>query len=147
MIFFDTRKLADRLKSNEVPQVEQFKYFVAEVALLGIGSLSNRDYPHDLTDLLISLVQLVVEVFVLIACFRVNRQGDGRMFLERLICIAWPIAMRCTLIFAVVNFICEHFALSGGNILSHLLEASLYAIPIAIFYWMLFKNIQYISKI
>jgi len=104
MYFWRTELLARDLKAGVLSSREKMKYFLAWVILIGLSFSSIEaaplSHPHWGED--------IVGVFCLVGfvvhCHRLNQKGDGSEFIERLLCVSWPEAMKLAICSVVVCF-------------------------------------------
>jgi hypothetical protein len=93
--FWNTKALAKKLRSRSLSQAEKMKYFVASSACYVLffevnGYLSESP---DLWPILRSAVTVMTTIIGIIVCYRANAEGDGQEFIDRFICLSWPIAI------------------------------------------------------
>ena len=53
-----------------------------------------------------------VTVLGILYCFQVNKKGDGKHFLDRMICISWPIAIK-QFLFTILVFVVAYVLVSA----------------------------------
>lgn len=112
MNIINDRELALRFKNDAVPSQERFIYLFIFVLISEIPWSSFSEYifndnrrDYDIySDIIISVITIVGTVL----CYRTNRSGDDREFIERYVGIGFPITIRTTIfliVFVVVSII------------------------------------------
>jgi hypothetical protein len=100
MYFWNIKALREDLARSEVTQVEQVKYVLAW-ALYNTFAVQNALWTREpvtwFTIVKAALV-LLINVGGILLCYRANSLGDGRNFIDRFICLSWPIIVRITVI-------------------------------------------------
>jgi len=102
MNFFSDRELAQRFMDDEVPSRERFNYFMV-ATVLPILVTSNFFVSKTLVEIdgwsvAADVVFLAISVVGTVLCYRTNRRGDDREFIERSICIAFPVFIQALLL-------------------------------------------------
>lgn len=156
MFWWRITPLKEQLLSGGPSQSDQMKYLLATLAFYVIageaGFLAAEADPEAtlrLTDWISSLVFIVCTCFGTYYCYRRNLAGDGRRFVERFICIGWPVSIRffVFLLVALVSLgVADH--LIGGEASEPLFESGVIAFTIlaeVIFYWYLGSHIHDIA--
>lgn len=95
MYFWNDKKLSIDLKENKISQRDVLNYFFILLIMDSISAMyvlksSNN---QGLT-LLSALIALIIHLVGISLCFKNNEQGDGKNFLDRLICLALPINIK-----------------------------------------------------
>ena len=103
MNFFDDEELAQRFRNDQVPSRERFFYFLSislVTAFLGTSLFISWTYA-ELDRWLIASDVLILAITGIgtAVCYRTNRSGDDREFIERFMCIGWPVLMQMLLLF------------------------------------------------
>lgn len=125
MYFFRDRALAERFRKNEVPSWERFRYYILILILVTI--ISTKTIAHywatqlNIWAIAIDAALLFLTVIGTYLCYTTNSKGDGREFIERMVCIGFPVLVQMlllTLVFSVlatfiVGFV---YGLDEGNI-------------------------------
>ena len=95
MIWFNIKKLENKINSNEFPDKEGFKYFLA-VAILGV--LVNYTNSPENTTTGLTLISLIILSAIAIwgsySIFKTNSSGDGQDFFKRYFALSWVIGFR-----------------------------------------------------
>jgi hypothetical protein len=99
MYFWNTNALAKKLRSRSLSQSEKMQYFVASSACYTLFFEVNGylDESPSLLLILRSAVAVMTTIIGIIFCYRVNSEGDGQEFIDRFICLGWPIAIKVVL--------------------------------------------------
>ncbi len=107
MNFINDRELARRFKTGDVPSRERFYYLLIQELLMMLITSSffvhffYLDEPLTYWDKASDIIMLLFALFGTIVLYRVNAQGDGKEFIERYVCISFPVTMQ----FALLAFI------------------------------------------
>jgi hypothetical protein len=112
MYFWNTAALAKKLRLRSLSQSEKMKYFVASsacyVLFFEINGYLNES--PDFWPILRSAVTVMTTIIGIIFCYRANSEGDGQEFIDRFICLSWPIAIK-----VVVGMSLAYIAYLGGG--------------------------------
>ncbi len=105
MYFWNTRALSEDLRAGRVSQHEKMKYLLAGTLTFSVGSYLL--VPEEPSTLLAvdALITAVITVGGVLACYRANRRGDNEEFIDRFICLSWPVGIRVVTAIAAVYFI------------------------------------------
>ena len=97
MYFWKIDALAEDLKEGRVSQRQKMHYYLATsllvVSLMPIVSTHGGETPNIFwaLDMVISIMFTVGGILL---CYEANSQGDDREFLDRIVCLGWPITLR-----------------------------------------------------
>ena len=99
MIWWDAGRLAQELRAGRVSARDQLHYLLASLVLQtlsGRASLLAAVLPGGGGPRVAfwPLLTLAVAAAGFVACFRANARGDGRAFLERVVCLGLPVGLR-----------------------------------------------------
>jgi hypothetical protein len=155
MYFWNTVALARELKSKSLSQSERMKYYLASSTLYTFIYEINGYF--NTSPSLISIVQsvatIVATVIGITLCYRVNARGDGQEFIDRFVCLSWPILMRIIVGFSLFYLI---YYLSGTIIGGDRFEKfneSTTSVDVllslffeAVFYWRVACHLQWASR-
>ena len=103
MYWWNASKLAEDLREGRVDEKERFKYFLATVALW-ILAVKLLPFPGGASgvEAWISAAVNVTAAFIGISlCYMVNKRGDNRDFIARMICLGWPAGIKFAVLFSV----------------------------------------------
>jgi len=102
--FINVGVLADKLKSDEISEVDKIKHFIAYNILFFSGvmlPISISMEPVTIgtwSYITISFVILaVIHYYGIWYTYQINKKGDGNNYFERLVCLALPVAIRLTI--------------------------------------------------
>jgi hypothetical protein len=156
MYLWKVNSLVEDFKSERVSQKEEFKYmllFTIAMALasdpaLYIGSSYNY------YDTIGSIMMLVISMFGVYYCYRINSSGDDKDFIVRVMCIGLPVMIRVLVLMipvVIVGSILEaEFlypdSLDEETFESTPLQVAFMSIFIAVYYWYLSKKIKAVSS-
>ena len=127
MYFWNTKKLVEDFKNDDVSQKEAMKYLIAISLFMVLGTFLSELFPSDeLSDkesmylyieyLLITLIT-IIGVYL---CYEKNEKVDSKNFIERFVCFALPIGIKS---FLLILTIFIGMAIIHGNIKSGGFEA------------------------
>lgn len=164
MNFIRDRELAHRFKNNTVSSRERFIYFFIFIILVTIPTLSfviNSLYESlNEWDIYIDIALLVITILGMIICYKTNKKGDDKEYIERYVCIGFPILIQTIILmviitiflFGVINFISQHITFISDDVKSEVTskfyfigEFSSSVIPMLYFYWRLNQSIKIAS--
>ena len=107
MYWWNVKALANELKAKKVPQLEKFKYFFATsiVAALLFEFVYLVPLLQEVTTLDVagSLAYIILVALGIIVCYKANKGGDNKEFIDRFICLSWPIGIRIFVIIIVTG--------------------------------------------
>lgn len=88
-------KLAEDLRDNKVSEKQQFHYLIGTTIIFGIIYASRLlPYEGDIKiALLTDIISLLLMIIGLIVIYRKNQQWDGKHFIERYLCLWFPISI------------------------------------------------------
>ncbi len=101
MYLWKIEKLVDDFRQNKVSQKEQFKYLLLFTifTLLCSDPFLYVDMSNNYYDTLQSVLILVITVFGVYYCYKINSQGDNKEFMIRFICLGLPAVIRILAMF------------------------------------------------
>jgi len=96
MYIWKSTDLANDLRNNNVTEKEKLKYILFWVLATAIASdpFLYTDYEYVLNDAVMSLVMLVIAASGTIYCYKINKGGDNKDFINRYICLSIPVGVR-----------------------------------------------------
>jgi hypothetical protein len=96
MFFWKTKQLRNELITDSISEKEKMKYLLATMTLFAVSEqLGGSDFSGGYF-LAETLSIIFVTIIGILVCFDANSQGDGNNFIERFICISWPITIKIT---------------------------------------------------
>lgn len=155
MYLWKTKELVSRMKSDEISQTEKFKYFLVFTILITIsGQFSSYvSISPTFQAVIVSVLRVVIVIAGTILCYRTNKEGDDREFIDRIICISLPLGIRFFVIlfatfslYLVLSMIILGDAFNpqvGSRPLAMDLILILYLVC---FYWRLMHHIKIVSS-
>lgn len=119
MYWLNMRKLAVDLREGRVDEKERFKYYLATFIAwnLIVQVFFHFGGPFHLERLIPAALNLSVTILGIFVCYSINKKGDNKDFIGRMICLGWPIGMWVIIgsvslfLFMLVAFL----PLGGGN--------------------------------
>jgi len=82
------------LKSGTMSENQKMKYLLADSVLIGLSAMFARQ--GNVFDLAVGLVVLALTVGGILVCFSANGANNGRDFVERFVCLSFPVTIRLT---------------------------------------------------
>ena len=100
MYFWKVNALVEDLKNRRVSQRQKMHYYLALTLLSLIyvyitGLIAVK--PNLLTGINI-LLGLSITAGGILLCYKANSQGDDEEFIDRIVCLSWPISVRMIVI-------------------------------------------------
>ena len=155
MYWWRINPLKAELASGAVSESEKLKYLMAMLLLYVISGevsyLAAQADPGDTltaTDWLSSALFVITTFIGTYYCYRRNRAGDAKCFIERFVCLSWPITIRflAIMLLGFAAFFGFGDMLGGDQFESWLLEESFLGVAILLvfqfaFYWYLARHI------
>lgn len=122
MYFWKAGALAAELRDRKVSQREKMKYYLGQSVVIGLLVPIASWTQQEPTPLVIvgDLITIPISILGILFCYSANRRGDDTEFLDRIICISWPIAVRLVVI--LVGFFVV-YVLAGYAILGERFDA------------------------
>jgi hypothetical protein len=104
MNFFDDRELARRFKQNAVPSQERFLYYISTTVLgFVLSSVFAERYSVGSYDTISDIIILFMTIVGTILCYRINKSGDDKEFIERIVSLGFPAAIQALLLLFLVG--------------------------------------------
>jgi hypothetical protein len=156
MNFIRDRELAHRFRNGAVPSQERLMYFLiwivptyllwTSTSLSYVGNVESTPW-----DIYFDIAGIVVGIAGTLICYRTNRSGDDKEFIERYTSLTFPIAVQVTLaVFAVVGgIVAAEILFSGAGIPDAYLEiviGVLITLGLLYTYWRLNGSIKVASS-
>lgn len=103
MYFWNSRALAAEMSRSVLPQRETMKYLVAWTLFNTIAVQNALWTVEAITWFTITKALLVIAINVagVLVCYAANRRGDDADFIERFICLSWPIIFKISVVLFV----------------------------------------------
>ena len=95
MYWWNVDALAAELREDATSEQDKMGYLLADTVITGLAFLVPR--PWSPVQFVAGLMGLGISAFGILLCFEANRRGDGKRFVERFVCIGWPITVRVLL--------------------------------------------------
>lgn len=114
MNVFRDRELTMRFRNNAVPPRERLYYllcFMAVTALMTTNFFVSLGEPikPNLWSVCTDVTTLVFPFLGTILCYRTNMAGDGKEFIERFICLGFPVGTQSALVAIVAAIVFYSF--------------------------------------
>ena len=98
--FRSPARIAEALRSNALSERDKLQLLVASFVFADIFGSLGVLYTWRMPVLLVtSLLGLTINLIGLYATFRANQRGDGIRFVERLLCLGFPVGARVFVVF------------------------------------------------
>jgi len=96
MYFWKVDDLVKDFKSGNVSQKEELKYLVVFTVAMTIFTdpFMYLDISYNFNDTLITTFVLIISVYGLNACYKINALGDDKDYMVRMMCIGLPVLIR-----------------------------------------------------
>lgn len=154
MYFWNTYALAKELKEGTLDQKEKVKYLIifvlAEYLFFDLAYFLEE--PSTINSPLEPILLTITTGLAIYLCFRINQKGDNSEFIDRFVCITFPIAIR--FIVALIGIVFVLIAISIGlgddfnpwvDDKSPILLIEEFAF-IIIYYWRVWVALKWISQ-
>jgi hypothetical protein len=109
--FWNDKQLARDLKNNLVSEKHKFIYFMIYMLLPILARLNQINIlglTYTLGFILGIFAAIAIWAWVFYFFYKTNKNGDGKNFIERYICLAFPLSVRCY-IFSIPAFLLIFF--------------------------------------
>ncbi|KXF76748.1 hypothetical protein ATN84_12005 [Paramesorhizobium deserti] len=146
MNFINDQELALRLKDNAVSSKEKYLYFILFIFITTVLSspiVTTYLYTGNINkfDYIIDSINIISFIIGSTLCYKTNKSGDDKDFIERMICISFPVLIKSIVILLLVSmFYYTTIQIIGWR--ENIDESAIYDLPPAIFiilyyYWRL----------
>lgn len=114
-MYLNPGRVAGALRRNELSERAKAGYLLAGVLLNGVLGSTSIVQALTIWGLAYSTASLLLTVIGTWMCFRANARGDNRLFVERYICVGFPILVQVYLVYLLL-FYCAYaaFTLTGS---------------------------------
>ena len=157
MYLWKVDSLVDDFRSGNVSQKEEFKYMLLLTVFmcLACDPILYIDYSYNMYDAIVTCSTIIITIFGLYYCFKINSSGDNKDYLVRVVCIGLPVIIRVIVFFIPIIFIgvfIELFfinpeLLDDENTETTLMESVFISLFVVAYYWYLSIKIKAVSKI
>ena len=108
MYFWKVDKLVTELKEGSVTQYEEFKYMLlfTIVTILVTDPILYSDITYNSYDFINSILFISISCAGTYLCYKLNKQGDDKDFIKRVMCIGLPVAVRVFVLSMPIVIIC-----------------------------------------
>ncbi|MDZ5696807.1 hypothetical protein [Chelativorans sp. M5D2P16] len=149
MNFVRDRELAQRFRNGAVSSRERLLYYlivmtVTTVLFSSFFTAGAEEEGASRWDLVLDIFYIVVQLVGVLVCYSTNRRGDDREFIERMVCIGFPVGVQTFLIcipiigyYVVASFFLPETDLSGYP---YILPGV--TLPVIYYYWRLNASIR-----
>ena len=96
MYWWNVDSLADELKKGTLSEKEKMKYLLADsiATTAAIFLVSSVSRAASLMAILSAMAGVAIAVVSILLCFTANGGSNGRHFIERFVCLSWPVGIR-----------------------------------------------------
>ena len=146
VIFWRTKHLADRLRARDLSASEEFKYLAAWCMAVSFATTLPDGEAVDATKWLTAAIDASISIVAITILFLVNRRGDNELFICRVVCISWPIAFKCGILWAVGGEILGtcHPYLNG--FIAEIVRWLIDMLSFMLFFWRVYVHLEYVSR-
>jgi hypothetical protein len=108
MNFIRDKELALRLKNNAVSSREKFLYFFISSMMTSLMMTSSVThffhYAVELNswDNAVDVATVILAIFGTLLCYRTNKKGDNKEFIERYVSLYFPVSIQMILLFIIL---------------------------------------------
>ena len=155
MILWKVEKLAQQLKLNELSEWQKMKYLLWDAVLmsfaLGIMNMSDHYASSTRTSygILFLLIECILVYLLVEKAFLMNDKGDGKAFIERFTCLAFPISIRVSVMMILLEVLIalpmRSMGFKENGFISTVVEYSVGILWTIYFYHTLTKWLGYVS--
>jgi len=155
MYFWNVDALVQDLKQNRVSGYDKFLYYLVGILFIQVAIFLGR------TNLLEFILGLGISIWGIYSCYQVNKAGDNQNFIERMICLSFPIGIRFVVIFTLIGLVTflpveilkdtaqragDMYAMQMWSIVSYFVSAAFTGLFAIIFYWYLGRKISAVAS-
>ena len=96
MYFWQVNALVEDLKARRVSQRQKMYYYLAYtlLTLIAVDVAGLVATELNFFVVLNSLLGVLITVGGILLCYEANSQGDDAEFIDRMVCLSWPISLR-----------------------------------------------------
>lgn len=107
MYLWKVDSLVDDFKSGQVSQREELKYMLLFTIVMALASdpLAHIGSSYNFYDAIDSVLIIGISILGIYSCYKINKNGDNREFIVRMMCIGLPVMIRTLVVFVPVFFI------------------------------------------
>lgn len=156
MYFWNSDRLAEELRAGTVSEWERAKYYLVFTGLMAtaVELLQYDPEPVSAPAVTLSVVNVLAACLGSLAAYRINRMGDNRDFVGRIICLSLPVGLR-VLVAGLVAALALGICVGGlaPGLADHFLSDSIswpdtvfYSGITVLLYWRLCLHISRIAK-
>jgi len=138
MNFWRYDELASRLKAGKVSEKEKFYYFFIFMLcwyLSSVPHISQSFNNVDKINIWLSLISLILLTFGLSCLYKTNKKGDDKNFIERVVCLSFPIGIRLVAFSIPVFSIAFIIGTYGANMAVYMKLGVGYGIAFMLYYY------------
>ena len=144
MRIWKTKKLVEELARDALSEREKATYFAFTVVMATAASLIPDPKPWTIFES-IRLLLIPITLLGYVMCFRVNKAGDGRYFVERAVIISVPLTFRILVAGLCVRILAR--AVFPDWVKSPVFSPVFANLITGYFFWRLWKNFFLLSKL
>lgn len=152
MYLWNTDGLAQELKEGTLSESDKFKYFYILTIIISIAWGSTfymAEAQFSLSDIIQSILDIIIVIIGTYFCYAINRDGDGKNFIERYICLNFPILIKFV-VFLIFGYVILGILFGSSFIVSEGLFEDWFIYTYATllniyFYWRIYIHLKWIS--
>jgi uncharacterized membrane protein len=146
MYIWGINELSYKLKIDSLSEQAKMRQYIGLNLLLLITIFLAMDFWEDINIVLLNLsLHTIITTIGIMICYSSNSKGDGKNFLDRMICLSLPIAIRITMLNLLLIFLMSSYKFLT-NVDIDLLDIVKNSILNFLFYWWLNSNIVKIAQ-
>jgi len=94
MYWWNVDSLADELKKGTLSEKEKMKYLLAESIVTAAAISLVSSAPREASLIASAIANVAIAAVSILLCFTANGGSNGRHFIERFVCLSWPVGIR-----------------------------------------------------
>ncbi|MFC6486880.1 hypothetical protein [Nitratireductor sp. GCM10026969] len=149
MNFVRDRELAQRFRNGAVSSRERLLYYLifttVTIALFSSSFTAGAEEEGaSRWDLVLDIFYIVVQLAGVLVCYSTNRRGDDREFIERMVCIGFPVGIQTFLICLLLigYYVVASFFFPGTDLSGYPYILPVVTLPVIYYYWRLNASIR-----
>lgn len=149
MNFVRDRELAQRFRNGAVSSRERLLYYLilmtVTAALLSSSFAAwAEEEGASRWDLVLDIFYIVAQLVGILICYSTNKRGDDREFIERMICIGFPVGIQTLSVSLLITgyYLAASFFFPGTDLADYPYFLPGAMLPMIYYYWRLNASIR-----
>ncbi len=138
MNFINDKELAGRFKNNTVSAKEKLQYLLACAILSNIAMssfISSKIHVElESWDIFIDCFNLFITIIGILVCYKTNTDGDNKDFIERFVCLSFPVLIQVALIMLLASLILSFMPAAGMSSESTTIDFFI-SVPLGLYFY------------